>query len=65
MTIEELTKFNRELLFILGATLPIVVKYKPETPDDEKLRSWLIEAVDSVLYVQENLTAHLMKLGAE
>lgn len=54
-TLEELTKVNQQLLFILGATLPLVMRAKSQTPQEEKVRNWLLEAIEAVVYKNEDM----------
>lgn len=54
-TLEELTKVNQQLLFILGATLPLVMRANSQTPQEEKVRNWLLEAIEAVVYKNEDM----------
>lgn len=55
MTIEELNKVNQQLLFVLGASLPLIMRAKATTPQEEKMRNWILEAIECVVYKNEIL----------
>lgn len=50
-----LARTNEKLLFILGVTLPLVMKAKSETPQEEKMRNWILESIEAVVYRNEAL----------
>lgn len=53
--LDETGKINQRLLFILGATLPIVMKYNSQTPQEERHRNWILESIEAVVYRNEEL----------
>ena len=59
MTFEEAlddqARVNQRLLFILGATLPIVMRAKSNNPQEERARTWILEAIEAVVYRNEEL----------
>jgi len=55
MTIEELYDVNHRLLFILGASLPLLMKAVPESSREQQMKNWIIKAVENVVYNKEPL----------
>lgn len=55
MNIEELNKINQQLLLILGATLPLIMRTKSETAQEQRARTWILEAIEAVAYKNENI----------
>lgn len=53
--LERLIKINERLLFILGASLPLVMDWNNESPRQQKLRHWVLTAIDRVVYEESDL----------
>lgn len=48
--LERLQQLNFKLVFILGATLPLLMEFQSHSPRADDLRVWIINAIESVIY---------------
>ena len=46
---------NQRLLFILGASLPLIIGYKSNSSHEEPLKKWVLDAIEAVVYKNEPL----------
>lgn len=51
----EIEQINHRLLFILGASLPLIMGHKSTSSHEERLKNWVIEAIEKVVYKNEEL----------